>query len=67
MAKWIETYNHNGKVGVLVEFSCSTDFSIRTEEFKEFSLGVAMQIAACRPIEIERPSTADVFSIQSGE
>ena len=67
MAKWIETYNHNGKIGVLVEFSCATDFSIKTDEFKDFANGIAMQIAASKPIDIESPHTADVYLIESGE
>ena len=67
MAKWIETYNHNGKIGVLVEFSCVTDFSIKTDEFKDFANGIAMQIAASSPDDIESPHTADVYLIESGE
>src|ERR1051326_2057514 len=46
----IETYvHHTGKVGVLVEVNCETDFVARTEDFKALARDVAMQIAATDP------------------
>ncbi len=47
---YIFSYIHNGgKVGVLVELDCETDFVARTAEFQELGHEVAMQIAAASP------------------
>jgi elongation factor Ts len=47
----IEAYVHfNGRVGVLVEVNCETDFVARTTEFKEFARNVAMHVASMRPM-----------------
>jgi len=40
----------NGKIGVLVEIKCETDFVARSERFQEFAKNVAMQIAAANPV-----------------
>lgn len=45
----VETYVHAGRIGVLVEINCETDFVARTPDFKEFAHDVAMQIAATNP------------------
>lgn len=45
----IESYIHGGRIGVLVEINCETDFVARTEDFKEFAHDVAMQVAASAP------------------
>jgi len=51
----VESYIHaNGKIGVLVEINCETDFVARNEEFKEFIKNIAMQIAAARPEYVKR-------------
>jgi len=43
----IEAYIHNnGKIGVLLELNCETDFVARNENFKELAHGIAMHIAA---------------------
>lgn len=50
----IESYIHlNGKVGVLVEILCETDFVARTEDFKHLAHEVAMQIAAMNPKDVD--------------
>lgn len=50
----IESYIHaNGKVGVLVEIRCETDFVARNEEFKKLAHEVALQIAAMEPKTVE--------------
>jgi elongation factor Ts len=50
----VESYVHqNGKVGVLVEVLCETDFVARTDEFKNLCHEVAMQIAAMNPKNVE--------------
>lgn len=46
----VDSYIHmGGKVGVLVEVNCETDFVARGDTFKEFVHDVALQIAAARP------------------
>ena len=51
----VEAYIHaGGKLGVLVEINCETDFVAKTEEFREFCRNVAMQIAATNPLGISR-------------
>ncbi|MBT9167814.1 MAG: Elongation factor Ts [Syntrophomonadaceae bacterium] len=46
----VESYIHlGGKIGVLLEVNCETDFVGRTEEFRTFVRDVAMQIAATNP------------------
>ncbi|MEW6459292.1 MAG: translation elongation factor Ts [Bacillota bacterium] len=46
----IESYIHGaGRIGVLVEVNCETDFVAKTDEFRAFARDVAMQIAAARP------------------
>lgn len=50
----IESYIHqNGKVGVLLEILCETDFVARTDEFKTLAHEVAMQIAAMEPKDVD--------------
>jgi elongation factor Ts len=47
----IGSYIHsNGKLGVIVEIKCETDFVARSERFLEFAKNVAMQIAAANPV-----------------
>lgn len=51
----IESYIHmNGKIGVLVEVNCETDFVARNEEFKKFVKDISMQIAAANPKYVKR-------------
>ena len=46
----LELYNHgDGRVGVIVEVNCETDFVARTEEFRHFAHEMALQIAATSP------------------
>ncbi len=50
----IESYIHqNGKVGVLVEILCETDFVARTDDFKRLAHEVAMQVAAMNPKDVD--------------
>jgi elongation factor Ts len=47
----IEAYIHaGGRIGVLVELNCETDFVARLPEFKELAHEIALQIAAMRPL-----------------
>lgn len=51
----VESYIHmGGRIGVLVEVNCETDFVANTAEFKEFAKEVAMQIAALSPRYVSR-------------
>jgi elongation factor Ts len=45
----IGSYIHMGKIGVMVEINCETDFVARTDAFKELVKDVAMQVAAANP------------------
>ncbi|GAC1372339.1 MAG: translation elongation factor Ts [Candidatus Saccharimonadales bacterium] len=45
----IEGYVHSGRIGVLVEVNCETDFVARTDDFKAFVRDIAMHIAAANP------------------
>jgi elongation factor Ts len=50
----VDSYIHmGGKVGVLVEVQCETDFVARTEQFKEFVHEVAIQVAAANPLYLD--------------
>jgi elongation factor Ts len=50
----VESYIHaNGKVGVLVELRCETDFVARNEEFKKLAHEIALQVAAMEPKNVE--------------
>lgn len=42
----------NGKIGVLVEVNCETDFVARTEDFQELVKNIAMHIAASNPLAV---------------
>ncbi|MGC8927181.1 MAG: translation elongation factor Ts [Myxococcota bacterium] len=51
----IGSYIHmNGKIGVLLEVNCETDFVAKTEDFQKFMHEVAMQIAAANPRYVSR-------------
>jgi elongation factor Ts len=53
----IQAYIHPGsRLGVLVEINCETDFVARTDDFQSFAKDVAMQIAASKPIVVDRSS-----------
>lgn len=49
----IESYIHmGGKIGVMVEVNCETDFVAKTDDFHEFAKNIAMHIAASSPAGI---------------
>lgn len=50
----VEPYVHgNGKLGVLIQLLCETDFVARTDEFKKLAHDIAMQVAAMHPDSVE--------------
>ncbi|MDD2710832.1 MAG: translation elongation factor Ts [Verrucomicrobiae bacterium] len=54
----IASYIHTGgKVGVLLEVNCETDFVAKTDSFKEFVKDIALQVAASKPVCITREQT----------
>jgi elongation factor Ts len=50
----VGSYVHNGKIGVLVEVNCETDFVARNEAFAALVKDLAMHIAACTPLYVRR-------------
>ena len=51
----IESYIHlGGKVGVLIEINCETDFVARNDDFKSFVRDLCLQIAAANPLYVSR-------------
>ena len=59
----IELYSHGeGRVGVMVEVNCETDFVARSEQFRKFAHEIALQIAAAAPLYLkEEDIPADVL------
>ncbi|MGH7660248.1 MAG: translation elongation factor Ts [Vulcanimicrobiaceae bacterium] len=56
----VASYIHaGGKIGVLVEINCETDFVARNERFVELGRDVAMHIAAMRPAYLDRDSVPE--------
>ena len=45
--------HHNGKVGVLVEVNCETDFVARTDDFKNLAKEIALHIASAAPVSVD--------------
>ena len=57
---FVELYSHgDGRVGVMVEINCETDFVARSDEFREFAHEVALQIAAAAPKWIKEDQVPD--------
>ncbi|HIJ58930.1 MAG TPA: translation elongation factor Ts [Deltaproteobacteria bacterium] len=51
----VQSYIHaGGKIGVLVEVNCETDFTGKTENFTNFVKDIAIQVAATNPVAIDR-------------
>ncbi|NOZ75787.1 MAG: translation elongation factor Ts [FCB group bacterium] len=46
--------HHGGRLGVLIDISCETDFVAKTEDFRELAHNLAMQVAATNPLAIRR-------------
>lgn len=51
----VGSYVHlGGKIGVLIEVNCETDFVAKTDDFQELVRSLAMQVAAARPLAVDR-------------
>jgi elongation factor Ts len=48
----IGSYSHDGRIGVLVEINCETDFVAKTDEFKELVKDLTLHIAASDPKDV---------------
>ena len=46
--------HHNGKIAVLVELNCETDFVARTDDFQQLGKSIAEHIAAAAPIAVDK-------------
>ena len=56
----VQSYIHaGGKIGVLVEVNCETDFTGKTEDFTNFVKDIAIQVAATNPVAIDRESVPE--------
>ena len=49
----IGTYSHDGRIGVVVEVNCETDFVAKTDEFKELVKDLCLHIAASEPKDVK--------------
>ena len=59
----IGSYVHNGKIGVLVEVNCESDFVARTDDFQALAKDLAMQVAASDPRFVRKEDvTEDVLA-----
>ena len=48
----VESYVHSGRIGVVLELNCETDFVARLEDFKRLAHELAMQVAAMAPVYV---------------
>jgi len=64
----VTSYIHmEGKVGVMVELNCETDFVAKTQDFKTLSKDIAMHIAAMNPLYVKAEEVpADVIESEKG-
>jgi elongation factor Ts len=51
--------HHNGKVGVMVEINCETDFVARTDDFKKLGRELALHIASMAPLAVDRDGLSE--------
>lgn len=72
----VTSYIHGeGKIGVLVEINCETDFVARNEEFQDFTRAIAMHIAAANPRYLNKEAVPQedqdrekgIFKVQAEE
>jgi elongation factor Ts len=64
----VESYVHGGgRIGVLVEVNCETDFVARSDDFKQLARDLAMQIAAMDPKRIGTEASADGDELEPQE
>lgn len=49
----VDVYCHGGKVGVMIELLCETDFVARTQDFKNLAHEISLQVASMNPSSVE--------------
>lgn len=49
----IGTYSHDGRIGVVVEINCETDFVAKTDEFKELVKDMCLHVCSMNPKDVE--------------
>jgi elongation factor Ts len=58
----IETYQHTGgRIGVMLQIACESDFVARSDEFKKLAHEICLQIAAARPLFVSEDQIASEF------
>ena len=68
LAGLIDSYVHSGRIGVLVEVNCETDFVARTDDFKTLAHDIALHVSATAPEYISSDDVpADVREAKSKE
>ena len=59
----VGTYSHDGRIGVVVEINCETDFVAKTDEFKGLVKDICLQICSMNPVDekelLEQPFVKD--------
>jgi len=50
---YIDTYSHNGRVGVILKMGTETDFVAKNKDFREFTHDLTLQIASMNPESVE--------------
>ena len=64
----VHSYIHaGGKIGVMVEVNCETDFTAKSEPFLDFAKNLAMHIAATSPLSIDREGLSPVVVAREQE
>jgi elongation factor Ts len=64
----VEAYIHaGGKIGVLLELNCETDFVAKTDDFQQLARELAMQIAAANPTYVDRTEVPEAVIEQEKE
>ena len=64
----VESYIHSGgRIGVLLEVNCETDFVARTDDFKDLAHDLAMQVAAMAPSYVTSEEVPDGEDSESAE
>ena len=56
----VDSYIHmGGRIGVLIEVNCETDFVAKTDQFRTLARDLAMQVAASKPLYVSRDEVPD--------
>lgn len=64
----IQTYIHaGGKLGVMLEVGCETDFVAKTDDFQSFAKDVAMHVAAMSPVSVKREDVPEDLVAREAE